>query len=354
MPSSFSLVSSSSLRARVTGSKGQQTTSWYRGIFAEAFSVSWNHKVLWLFGLFAALLGFGSELWGLADVFSRATSVGAASITWGDAIFGGWDRVRELVQTPFVDMVTNPVVVAGGMLLLVMLVLLVLAVLSQGALFSVLVVNRDAISVREGLRLGSRTFWKITLVNIVARLCSLIAFLTVCLPLLAASQSQSITTVQLLLQTLALVLLIPFMLVVSVATKLVLVHSITHTTSLHDSIRESLRILRNHWLVIVEFVILLFVLNISVFVALKIGAVVIMLPFLAGIALSYTFAVPIGVTACFVGWILATLVFVVLTTAFISTVEYAAWVGLYRRLVREPITAKVERLARSVFGFGKR
>lgn len=354
MPSSFLLVNSSSLRERVAGSKGQQIVSWYRGIFAEAFSVSWKHKGFWLFGLFAALLGFGSELWGLVDVFTRATSVGAASIAWGDVVFGGWDRIGELAQTPFGDMVTNPVVVAGGALLLIMLVLLVLAVLSQGALFSVLVSGRSDVNVREGIRLGSRVFWKVAFVNSVARLCTLIAFLVVCLPILAASQSQSVTGVQLLLQILALVLLIPFMLMVSFATKIVLVHSITHTTSLHGSIRESLRLLRNHWLVVFEFVILLFVLNIFVFVALKIGAAVIMLPFLAGIALSYAFTVPVGVTAFFVGWILTTFVFVVLTTAFMSTVEYAAWAGLYRRLAHEPITAKVERLARSVFGFGKR
>ena len=54
----------------------------YMGILKRAFHVTWNHKVLWLFGFLSALLGSGGGGHGLAGWRRRWPGKHDARTSW--------------------------------------------------------------------------------------------------------------------------------------------------------------------------------------------------------------------------------------------------------------------------------
>ncbi len=355
MSLSASLVSGLRPNKAGTPPKGQQTQSWYRSVLSEAFRLSWRTKSLWFFGLFAALLGAGSEVWSLVELFSRVTQIGAFSFEWGGVILEGSQRLKELFQAPFSATLSDPIVVVGGVMFLVMLVIVILAVLSQGSLISALVdkAGRPGDFSRHWDS-GKKLFWKVAVVNVIAKLGSAIAILAIGLPLLSSAQSAGVTWVQTLLSIIAFLLFVPVVLVFSLAAKFILVHVAAHRSApLHVSFHESLRLLKSHWLVVVEFVIIMFFVSLLALLIVRVLAAILMLPFLIGIAISYSFGIPVGVTIFYVGWILSTLALVLAATAYVSTVEYTAWVLLYQKISSESMLAKLERVTQTIIGWTK-
>jgi len=330
--------------------KGQQTQSWYRSVLTEAFRVSWRRKSLWFFGMFAALLMSGSEVWSIAELFSRITKIGAFSFEWGDAIVGGSERLGSLLRTPVSTIISDPIVVVGGALFLIMIIIVVLAIVCQGSLVSALIGK----TVRNGeigayWDSGKKIFWKVAVVNAVTKLGSAVATLVIGVPLLSSAQSASVTWAHVALSIAAFLLFIPLILIFSLAGKFILVHIAAHPAApLHQSIRDALRLLLPRWLIVLEFIIIMFLVSLLALLFVRILSAVLMLPFLVGIAISYSFGIPVGVTVFYVGWIVSTLVLILITTAYFSTVEYAAWTLLYHKISSEPVLAKLERISRTI------
>lgn len=350
-----SLVSGLRPKDSGTAQKGQQTQSWYRALLSEAFRLSWRRKSLWFFGFFAALLSSGSEVWSLAELFSRVTQIGAFSFEWGDAIVNGSERMKNLFGTSLATIVSDPVMVVGGALFVVMSIIVVIAIVCQGSLISALVgktERSDRIDKQWGS--GRGLFWRVAAINLITKLGSSVAILAIGLPLLSSAQSSGVTWVEIVLSVLAFLLFVPIVLVFSLAAKFMLVHIASHPSEpLHQSFHEALRLLRSRWLVVLEFVIIMFFVSLLALLVVRVLAALLMLPFLVGIAISYSFGIPIGVTIFYVGWILSTLALIFVATAYLSTVEYAAWVLLYKRIASEPVLAKLERVTRVIISWTK-
>jgi hypothetical protein len=148
----------------------------YRDILKKSWKITWGHKYLWFFGFFAAFLsGIGRY-----DIsFSRSTE------NWSTNFFAGilnfvnsgllnGNFFRDLIIYFQEDPSSASLYVVFLLsLLLISFFVLWMAIISQGGLInnSVKILksdNKEKTMLREGFLIGSRNFWSVLGINLIA------------------------------------------------------------------------------------------------------------------------------------------------------------------------------------------
>ncbi len=313
-----------------------KSTTIYRSLLREAFSVMWHRKSLWIFGIFAGLISTG----GVVDVaisgMKRATETGSLLTNLLDRTFIGYAYVSEFITylIPISSSQVTPLITVGT---LVCVALLVCGVISQAALIHAAGnPNRHPHEIRRHVL---KHFWNVFLIDLTTKILYLVMTTLLILPVILFTQNNGNFASTILF--FHFLIFIPAVIILRIISLLALVDTVETKSSALNSIYSALRIFRKQWLATLEFGFLLFlILSISVFGLL---AVIILLSIPFGYINSVVLL--IGSPLLFFSMnIITGLLMITLILTFggaLVTFQYSAWRFFYKRATHSIHGAKL-------------
>lgn len=332
----------------------------YRDILKKSLAITWDHKYLWFFGIFAALLG-GVGQYSMS--FSQMPESWSNSFISALAIFfNGAANGQNILQNLILLFQQDPIsmIILTAFILIVIVVSLFflwLAVISQAGLINnsaKIIENdgkKDKTTIKEGLTVGIKKFWVILGFNVIAASLTCFFAALVGLPLVFLTPQSGLDVF--LLYVLLFVLFIPLALIVSFLMNYSICFSVIKKHKFVDSFVSAFRLFEKYWLVSLEMSLILFMIDFLVVVALGIGFLVLAIPYIfAARVLSLMVFIVIGVD--FSQWammlgVLISLIVVVFAGAVVTCYKTAAWTDIFIHLVdKKGGTAKIARIAASL------
>jgi len=318
----------------------------YRPILKNAWQILWRAKYLWVFGLFAVLIGNNGEV-NLA--INNYSSIGEQSSFLRDMkLFysqGMMDNWAMNLKEIFVNFDVISVLTLVGVII-AFLIILWIAVVSQGGLVAGAdkEYHRQSTNFSTIFRIGKNNFWKVLGINVLGKVVIFGILLILGIPLALTYIQQASAIGQILFMILSFIILIPLAIIISFLIKFAVMYVIIKKEETSEAIRKSWRLFYKNWIVAVEMAIVLFLFTIAVGLAMFILAMLITLPVSW---LLYIFnALQIG-NVLLIGILTLLLVFVLLVFwlgALLSTFQHTAWVILFDRLTEGKVYAKILRL----------
>jgi hypothetical protein len=330
----------------------------YRDILKKSLAVTFEHKNLWFFGIFAALLG-GIGRYSMS--FSRIPEDWNSSVFSTAAIFYGQFSAAGNVFANLANIFKRDPVSASifmAFLIIIVLVsifLLWLAVVSQAGLINnsakIIKSNgkKERVTIQDGLAVGVKSFWPVLGYNMVAAALTCFFAVLVGLPLIFLT-AQSDASVY-LLYILLFVLFIPLALIISFLTKYAICFSVIKGQKFVDSFIEACMLFGQNWLISLEMALILFIIDFLFVMAMGIIFLVLAIPYLfIAKILSLGVFILIGADVFFplavvIGLFLA-LVAIILAGAMITCFKTVAWTDIFINLVdKKGGLSKIVRLA---------
>jgi len=320
----------------------------YRALFRQAWEISWRHKYLWFFGLFASVMvGGGSwEYQIMTQNFNQGLINGSYVRLESVLALGGMaqDLVLGFINLFSYDIWTILNVLSFLLVALTLLVFFVwLAVTSQAALIGstkkLLETKKkeNGLSIRGGLTAGHNHFWSVLALNFFSRILISFALFLIGLPLLfMVIKDNGILAA---IYTILFIIFVPVAMSLSLLVKYAIAYEVLENKSLIAAWEHGWHLFIKHWLISVEAAVILFLIN---FVAS--GALVILLSL---------FLLPLIVLGMLfqAGWlviaiVLLGIVIIIFFGSVMTTFQTAAWTNLFLRLKNEGGLAKLERVFR--------
>ena len=318
-------------------------SSLYRRIILHALELAWGHKHLWIFGLFAAFIGFG----GIADVFFQAWQKGSNTpLMASGSVLQLFPNLETL--SSFMTYSPRPIL---SLLIFVFIFLAFVAVfvalvsVSVGALVSGIKKieaggDNDFII---GIKNGMRNFWNVMPILFLQKILIGAAFLVSMSNLLILLRSSDLVST--FMYGIGFIVLTLLAISASLVGVFAVMTTVSKKTSLKDSIRHGWDMLTTHWLVSIEMSIALLVASLAITVVAILGVLILSVPlifFLFIAAISGASSVVVGILTFTALLVIAALL---TTAAFTTTFQTAAWVFLWQDMTeREPV-AKLHRIA---------
>lgn len=322
----------------------------YRILFKQAWLITRQHKYLWFFGLFAALVA-GSGSWEY-QIFSQSLNRGL--------IEGSYLRLNNILAlgnliqnflVGLVDLLRYDIwtMLSGLSLIIITLAITAffvwLAVSSQAALVSetkkILNTKKKTLtlSIRDGLSAGHEHFWSLLGLNILIKFLVTLAFFIVSLPLLFMVWRDTNTLAA--VYTLLFVIFVPIAVSLSLIVKYAIAYRVLDNKPALSALELGEKLFRRNWLVSLEAAIILFIINFLASAVLLVCLALFFLPFLF---FSFIFNA---------AWLAFLIIFLAITVVVIfgsalTTFQVASWTNLFLSLTEKGGQAKLERL------FGKK
>ncbi|MFA5248290.1 MAG: hypothetical protein WC415_03520 [Patescibacteria group bacterium] len=308
----------------------------YRDILKKSWKITWGHKYLWFFGLFAALL---------TGIGRYNVSFSQSAENWNSSLFAGLSNIANsglLAGNFFSSLLLHfrqdPLAATTYLIflltiLIISFLLLWLAVVSQGGLINnaskIIKANgkNGKTTIKEGLFHGNKNFWQILGINLIAAAFTSFFAALVGLPLLYAGVRSN--PVLALLYVLLFILFIPLALIISFLGKYAVCYKVIKGKSFVDSVVEAINLFGKNWLISIEMSLLLFMVDV---LAIFSGALIILslsVPyrFIAVVA-GLIIAPGISLLIIAVGLALA-LIFVIFAGAALVTFKTIAWTDMF-------------------------
>lgn len=323
--------------------KNHMEKSIYRETLKSAWDIAKNNKILWIFGLFAALLGNGGEYQILAQA---AEKVGRDSILspfsqLGSASF--WRGIYQISVYNPIDFILSLIVVLSLLFLVGFIIWLVMT--SQVALISAVYkkILKKNVNFQDEISSSKEKFVPILAINVLAKLLIGFILFLIGLPLLLLA-SKINSALVLFLYIIIFILLIPAAFIISFLAKYSAAYIVLKNKCLIDAIRSAWELFLKNWIISLEMAFILFLLNIVIGFAVILIITLIALPFIA-MAIIYSFA---GLQFAF--WMVIILISVIslaiigFTGAILSAFQWSGWIILFKRLTsKETVLSKIER-----------
>lgn len=320
----------------------------YREVLAHAIRTAWRERRYWPLALFASLLLTA----GSYDILLRAVdaiSTQSLIFTHSSNVASAWVILqRSINDTDVFSML------AGIQLLLVVTILLlgilIVSCVSQaGLVFALGAVKRgDHPTLTEAIRVGGGAFWPVAALNALALTTLWILRFLAAFPLFLALERQ--TAGAWFIYFLAFLLFLWLSFVVTVIHIFTLNALLLQGTPIAEGILRSYTLFKKNWIVVIETASVLFV------IAIALGAAAVILFFIALIPL---FAIMLAAAAAHASALLAGMIGIALALAalgllafasFLTQLQYATWIFLYRRLGEGGVIPKLHRWIRALFG----
>ncbi len=329
----------------------------YRDILKKSLSITFTHKNLWFFGIFAGLIGgVGQYTMSISQSPADWTInfFSGLAILFGQTASGG--AIGNFIRLFKSDWVFASVFAAFILfVIIVSLFILWLAVVCQGGLVNngaVIIKNnnkKEGVPIKDGFSRGINKFWPVIGLDLIgaALTCFLAALVGAPLVFMTAQADQWVF----LLYVLLFVIFIPVSLIISFVIKYAVNYSVIKEHRFVDAFVAAWKLFGKYWLISIEMALILFMIDfLFVFVlALVILALAIPYLFLARIV-SLAFFMVVGVDSFFTiastaGLYLA-IAIVILGSAMITVFKTVAWTDIFINLVeKKGGVAKLERMA---------
>ena len=315
-------------------------TPLYRQALRESWELAWKHKLLWIFGFFAAFLG----QMGLLELFSK---IGLAGTRF--AFFPKWLFLPEFfgLRFPFESLALPidgwmwflwlMIVFAGFGVLLVFV-----AVVSQGALVHATaqwVKKRKAPDADKAWHAGVGHFWRLLFLNLLKKV--FLLALAVVLGFATVNVMLGVTVGNVILFVLLFILAVAVGMAVSFLAIYAAGYVVVEEYQFWRALESAWKLFLSHWLVSIEVGLILLFLNFVLGVVVLASFFVLFLPTL----LLWMIAVSIASgTLYFVAMIIGLfffLLFVVFLGSVFSVFTTASWTYLFMKMHREGIGSRV-------------
>lgn len=282
------------------------------GILRRAWAITWNHKILWLFGILAGLAGGGGN--GNANRFRDRFQYDFSS---GELPPGLRDRFGDVDPNVVFAVIIGLVCV----IFLVAVVLYVIGIVARGGLIGGihLADTQNRVSFGEAWGIGVRKFWTVLVIGLIVFILGLliagISVLTICFTPLACLGFLIVA-------------------VLGVYTQLAQIAAVVDNLSIGDALNRALKVITDNLANIIVLGLVLLLIQFAASFVLAIPAVAIILPVVVSIIGFANEAQAAGTTAlilaglCFVAY----LPVAILVGGILQTWTTAAWTLAYQHL----------------------
>ncbi len=321
-----------------------RTIDVYHNIFKKAWRRALDHKALWIFGLFAALLNTGTIFY---RTLSMATNLQPLDTYTIDHFTESSDRTTWLVHYVLSFLTEGPLSMSVAFIisLILILTILLLALGGQQLLITGLQ-SKKTRSAKELLRELSRThLLQLLYVNILLFMTLVLLFGTSSYILSTVPANGSSANAFIYLGV--YLLLIPVALIVNAIGMVALIHVVQSKRSAVQAIKHSMHLISTHWLATFEMILGLFFINLIASILLV--GVIALITVLASMAAALT--VSSGTIILATIFMTLAVAFIVLMTFFyiatMTVFAYAAWIEFVSVISRGRIIPAIEHLFRS-------
>ncbi|MBU0625570.1 hypothetical protein KKF05_04470 [Patescibacteria group bacterium] len=319
----------------------------YRQVLSDAWRLTLTHKHLWIFGFFATFIGFG----GVSEVFfgayNRFADVLPSSVGIQETpllMLPGFATIRALISLSPHPIVSLVFFTAAVVLLFAVFAWIIS--LAVGALVaSIRKIERGGTpNFSEGLRAGSTAVGRVFSINILAKIAVGVAFLLTGANLMNILLDRSWVSAFFFLASYVVFTLL------AIAISLISVYA-TNSTVVDElpvvpSLNQGLHLLKKNWLISLEMMIFLLLINVGLAILALICAMVLSVP----LVFLFLFAAVIKSGALMTVMITLTLIMLiavmVIAGSFLTTFQASTWTLLWIRLSgREAHHPKIVRVA---------
>jgi hypothetical protein len=318
----------------------------YRSLLKQAWEITWKHKYLWFFGLFASIVAGGGS-WeyqiltqninqGLVDgsyfQLSSILALGEVAKNFGAGLI-------DLFRNDFWTILNGLSIILITAMILAFFIWL--AVSSQAALVDNVKKIMDskkkdpALSIRAGLTVGHKYFWPLLGLNIIIKVLVAAAFFIVSLPLLfmVISDASTLTVIYIIL----FVIFIPVAMGLSLMIKYAIGYNVLDNKSFVASLESASRLFKENWLVSVEMAVIIFLINFLASGAILVVLSLFLLPLLL-------LGLIMQLNCLAVGIILLAIATIIVFGSALTTFQTASWTVLFVNLKERVALAKLERI----------
>ena len=299
----------------------------YRDTLKRAWKLTSRNPFLWFFGLFAALSGNGDEY---DTFFSNLGFVQRVQINldaYKAALANGeiGDFFRNFNQAFGEDALAISLVLLVS--LVVVLLVIWLVTVSQAALIRNASQSRDGQPTGwlDGFHAGTRVFWKVLVLNILAKAVIFVPLIVLGLPLAFFYVRQEAMGWSIILTLIGFLFLVPVSIVVSFITKYATAYIVIQGAPVKKSVRSGWQLFLKNWLITVELALLLFIINFVV------------------AYVAFSLMDTLGLTASTTGLSVFTIVIIILGS-LLAVFQFSAWTFLFRELVENKGVSKLVRV----------
>lgn len=326
--------------------KKRDALPFYRQILGDAWKLSMTHKHLWIFGFFATFIGFGGVSEVMFGIYDRMTQLLPQVVGMRETplmLLPGFATIRAMLAlSPYP---------ALSMLIFTVAILLFFAIfasiisIAAGALVSsVRKIERGAEpTLAEGVKMGFEAICRVFAVNALAKITILLLFLLTSANLVHLLSDRSLVSGIFYLGSYVLFTVIAV--IIAVVSVYATVATVVDRLPVIPSIANGWSLLKRHWLVNLEMVIVLLFVNIGLSLVALLLAMILSVPliflfvFAALLKSTALLTIIMAVTA------LAFIILVVIIGSFVTTFQASAWTLMWLRLTKHTPTPKVIRLA---------
>lgn len=305
----------------------------YREVLRDALAVTKHHKIVLIFGLFAAFLGTGGALEVLARHF--------------DALFSPQAQWSWVLSFGSFDYSMGFWVLALGILLLGLAVLFVFTVINS---FSTLIFATDKFRKDKKVDLAKawiamkKKFWVVL---------GLVFFFKVLIMIFGALSVAPLGLVMNGTAGVGMVAMYPLIFLFSILAILIcsflLVYAVAFVVlddyTLGQAVKESWQLFIEHWLVNLEMAVIIFFINLLAGLVMIVAALIIGVPVLIAFLFSLFIQFPPLATVTIALGLLLFILVVLFIASWMGAYQVAAWVLLFRRMHAGSAVSKLMRWA---------
>jgi hypothetical protein len=320
----------------------------YRNILKQAWSLTWRHKYLWWFGIFAALLGNGGELevilnnlggnpgQSLFPFWQNIASTGVFS-------FKTFANIGNLLKHDTLNMIIFLIIALMALALFLFSIWLV--IVSQAAIVasSAAIKKQKKITLRQGFDAGILNFWPVFILNVLLKAAVYILLAAISIPVIFSTDISA-----LVFYVLAMIIAVPVAIILSFVIKYAIAYAVIGGDKVVEALKKSWRLFKANWLISFEMAVILFFINLLVGLAAVLAVLALAVPFLfLGLIFYYSLSA-LG------SWLVAGLAFIcflliiVLVGAILSVFQISAWTSLFLELEKSRGVSKLVRLVNSL------
>jgi hypothetical protein len=302
-------------------------TSLYRQILLKAWQITKKFPYLWLLGLLAALLGNGGEYQVLISQTSNVANQPEVLNVWKQSLLTLLPKFNLTTSKVLVLFFTAIITIAIAMVFL-WLIISALGGLIKGV---ALARNNEKSTLKKLLATGSKKFWPVFGLNVIAKIIVYGFLIFVLVPLMLATFSQQKNSLNLLIIAISFLIFIPLSIIVSLATKYASAYVMLDGQKMWQSFKNGWRLFNANWLISLEMAFILFVINILVSFLYIIASILIFSPFFF-FGIMNTIKAPELFNILIYISITILLIFSAFIGAWLATFQISSWVLLYLRL----------------------
>jgi len=322
----------------------------YREILKKSLAITWRHKYLWFFGLFASLLS-GAGRYNMS--FSKANE------DWSNNYFANFARlIKEgmlngsslpnLGMLFKQDPVSATIYIVFSLIIIVLsLFLLWLVIVSQIGLISnaakIIKNNKGKkTTIREGVDAGTKNFWSVLGLNLSINVLIYFIAILIGLPLIFIT-ARSGGNVD-LLYFIMFIIFVPLALILSFLLKYAVCFIVIKGKNFIDSFVAAWKLFVKNWLISIEMAFILFFVDILFVLALGLVILVLAIPYLF-IAFGLSSFISLSLFwIMFVLGIIISIAIIIVGGSALTSFKLVAWTDLFINLTGKGGLSKIIRL----------